>query len=368
MKWTSNAKLIYLKSTVSYFPTHAARAQSSIAPFEFYGQDANSTQISKPRMPAPASPANDDAPRHQSGSAQDELSPVPGSGIPNMTPPDSCPSRSQRLVHTSNKQSKKLILSQNKGQTRDSIFTQRAPRLPRRALQESSFNIQRTRHMSVPAQMFSQRKLVSTGLTPSPPTRAIISGALQGSSGPSTLNEVTEKRLTEIVEKAVRKAMPAHPVPSTAEPAAQAVPASASQGAPTAAQGNPPVTAEGLAAQVDRPATAAQGNQQAAATGPAARRPRKKKELTVAEQAERALAYPEFSADVPVPERLSDNNIIGVGKLSNPYKRHKAAPYTFRYSGRLRPQYEYLLDRREGDGLPYWTRLEERRLSRSRLP
>lgn len=69
----------------------------------------------------------------------------------------------------------------------------------------------------------------------------------------------------------------------------------------------------------------------------------------------RRAKRPMLSDNVPEHERLSDDEIVEVGKVINGYERHKAAPYAFGVGGRLKAQYKYLLDLHGVDGLPVWT-------------
>lgn len=89
--------------------------------------------------------------------------------------------------------------------------------------------------------------------------------------------------------------------------------------------------------------------------------PMKRKRPSAAERREK---QPELSSDVPVHLRKSDKQIIKIGReIANAYKRHKSAPEAFGYSGLLRTEKDYLLEKVE-NGARVWTAKQIRRLTR----
>ena len=68
--------------------------------------------------------------------------------------------------------------------------------------------------------------------------------------------------------------------------------------------------------------------------------PHKPKSKSIAQQ---KLEKPELSADVPVDQRLPEADIIDLGRRKLAYTRHESAPYAFNYRGKLRKEYKHLL-------------------------
>ena len=75
---------------------------------------------------------------------------------------------------------------------------------------------------------------------------------------------------------------------------------------------------------------------------------------------ERKAEEPEFSKNVPEEDRLPDEVLIKIGKIVNGYQRHRRAPYTFSHNGRLRSEYQRLVNHRSEDC--QWTAKEIFRL------
>ena len=88
--------------------------------------------------------------------------------------------------------------------------------------------------------------------------------------------------------------------------------------------------------------------------------PRKKKKASVAE---RQLRQPVLDRNVPPELRLPDEELFEIGRRPNHYERHKGAPYTFSWHGRLYAEYKHLLDRRD-NGEPVWIDAEIKRVKR----
>ena len=87
----------------------------------------------------------------------------------------------------------------------------------------------------------------------------------------------------------------------------------------------------------------------------------RRKKPTIAEQKQRK---PEYSSDIPARGRVSDNDLIRIGKIRSSYGRHSAAPYAFSWHGRLRAAFKFLLTRQNADGSPAWTAHEIARIRR----
>ena len=71
-------------------------------------------------------------------------------------------------------------------------------------------------------------------------------------------------------------------------------------------------------------------------------------------KAERQLRQPALDRNVPVHLRLTDDEIIEVGRIVNHYERHVKAQQAFSWHGRLYSDYKHLITRHH-DGRPVWT-------------
>ncbi len=71
------------------------------------------------------------------------------------------------------------------------------------------------------------------------------------------------------------------------------------------------------------------------------------------------LRLPPLPRAVPHASRVSDAELIEIGKRVNGYERHRGAPYAFSWRGRLYAEYNYLLDRVDG-----WNYTEKSRVKR----
>ena len=80
-------------------------------------------------------------------------------------------------------------------------------------------------------------------------------------------------------------------------------------------------------------------------------RPPKRRTKSVAE---RVLVQPRLASDIPPQGALPESEIIRIGKLINPYERHRAAPYAFSYHGRVYKPWAYLAHKRGEDGELVW--------------
>ena len=103
------------------------------------------------------------------------------------------------------------------------------------------------------------------------------------------------------------------------------------------------------------PSAAAQGESR---TEPPAGRKRKKPS-----PAERQITKPKISRDVPEHNRLSDGDIIKIGRIKNSYERHRKAPQAFSWGGRLYREYKHLVVRTV-NGVPVWTAAQIMRLTK----
>lgn len=79
--------------------------------------------------------------------------------------------------------------------------------------------------------------------------------------------------------------------------------------------------------------------------------------------AERKLRLPELDHYVPMELRLPDENLIEIGRIVNGYERHKRAHYCFSWRGGLRAGYTRLLAP-SNDDRPVWTAEEINRVRR----
>ena len=194
-----------------------------------------------------------------------------------------------------------------------------------------SSNSHRHRHQSVPVNMLSSNAIVHEPhrLLPSAPQR-----------NDNALKEISDNAIRDMgrkidsIEQTLRQLLPAPAPPQVA--AVQ--PAQAPTAAPTAA-----ATAQG----------GGDGAEQ-----PPARKKRKKPS-----HAERQLKNPKLDRNVPPHLRLSDEQIIEVGRSPVPYERHSGAPQAFNWRGHLYADHKYLLGRGV-NGVSAWTEEELRRVTR----
>lgn len=196
-----------------------------------------------------------------------------------------------------------------------------------------SFNNQRHRHQSVPVDLRSRNAIAHERhpLPPSAPQR--IDNALQEISDNIAIRDMGRK--IDSIEQTLRQLLPAPALPrGTTVQSAQA---------PTAA---PIATAT------------AQGGGDDGAQQPPARRKRKRPSC-----AERQLKKPKLDRNVPPHLRLSDEQIIEVGRRADSYERHRGAPQAFNWSGHLYAEYKRLLGPGV-NGVSAWTDDEIRRVTR----
>ena len=194
----------------------------------------------------------------------------------------------------------------------------------------NSFNAKRQRHRSVPANLPSRKPTVDElSLSPLPePQRR--EGVLQEIYNHALLQNMnkTLAPIKKCLKDLTDRLLP--PPPAQTAPAA---PASAP----------PPAAIPNAAPQPG-------GNNAELPNG----RKRHRKPV-----AERKRNLPELSRDVPAHLRLPDADLVAIGRKSNHYERHAAAPYAFTWRGRLLAEYDYLL-RWGGDG---WTAKEIKRVT-----
>ncbi|KAL9004671.1 MAG: hypothetical protein Q9188_002531 [Gyalolechia gomerana] len=72
---------------------------------------------------------------------------------------------------------------------------------------------------------------------------------------------------------------------------------------------------------------------------------------------ERQLLKPKLERNVPHSQRASDEELIRIGRYEKPYIRHDAAPYAFRYDGKLYAEYHYLGNKTDTSGERWSDRL-----------
>lgn len=77
------------------------------------------------------------------------------------------------------------------------------------------------------------------------------------------------------------------------------------------------------------------------------------------------MQYPALSQNVGGSQRLGPSELISIGRINWPYKRHFKAPYAFTRTGCLRARYKHLLSYLDQSGEP-WTDHEKKELRRSR--
>lgn len=123
-------------------------------------------------------------------------------------------------------------------------------------------------------------------------------------------------------------------------------------GAPTQQAADPPLSVANNA-----PANNGQGS-----AGPTnTTQPKKpKRKLTAAE---RKLQKPPKDPNVPINDRISDEELVKIGRLYWAYTRHCMAPYAFVYTkGKLSLDYYHLAEKRDQDDNYVWDDKVIRRL------
>lgn len=347
------------------------RAQSSISPPEFYGNEGSSRPyanagISSRYVPdverSPPTSRNSHStsnpvqvPRHaMNGYSPKRSRPVRdrgGTGTKHAGPPVGQPSNppvvKSSLSHLTPPNSSPLgqrcrvgILGHHARNDsppgQESVGVKQVPKVVPKASSgldgpQMSFNTQRQRHQSVPANLFSKKITVGerNTLHPSEPQRH--DNSLQEISNNTTVLRTLARKL-ESMEKILER-IPATP-PTQVAPVQ---PAPAPAPAPTVTITTP---------DADR-----------AEQGPA--RPMRKKPS----RAERQRKNPKLSRDVPAHLRLPDEDIIAIGRCVNHYERHRQAPYAFSWNGTLYADYKRLLVKTV-DGRPVWTADQINRLRR----
>ena len=201
--------------------------------------------------------------------------------------------------------------------------------LPKASKQrQRGFKKKRHRHQSVPANLPSRKPTVdepSSSPFPKPQRRE---GVLQEIYNNAVLQNMNQSLAP--IKKCLKDLTDRFLPPPPAQTAAVAqTPAPAAAAIPSAAPGS--------------------------SNNPELHRARKRKRKSVAE---RKRDLPELSRDVPAHLRLPDADLIAIGRKSNHYERHSAAPYAFTWRGHLLAEYTYLL-RWGGHG---WTAEEIKRV------
>lgn len=339
---------------------HSGRAQSSISPPDFYGYGqsyrpptvsgslsrsspvSNKTLNTHPgsgRKASPKDAANEFVPPKTlllCDKAKDITLPTArpvgqhrNPAIVDDTSGSSLPSRSSSLGKTRRADIPSIRIFDDPTDEENVVvrrFSRGSPEASSgRAEPQVSFSAQRVRHQSVPINLGSRKRIVNER-DPSP--RVEQQGrdnALQDVSNNAILNM---NRKIASIEKVLLERLPAKPHAQNA---------------------------------AVRPATASI----ATAAAPGGSRPersqvRKKKKKSVAE---RKLRLPVLDRNVPMHLRLPDEDLIDIGRIVNHYERHKKAPYTFSWGGRLLVEYNRLLSRRN-NGVSAWTAEEINRVRR----
>ena len=80
--------------------------------------------------------------------------------------------------------------------------------------------------------------------------------------------------------------------------------------------------------------------------------------------AEREILHPRLPPNIPPEGPLPESEIIRIGKIINPYERHRAAPYAFSYWGRVYKRWKYLAQKRGDDGELVWDMAVVNRVNR----
>ncbi len=183
------------------------------------------------------------------------------------------------------------------------------------------FSAKRKRHQSLPPSLVGLTKPASRFVVTQPATRTLRDRALQELSTNTSLLSGMVEEIAKVVEEKLQKHLPQITTNSNIQ----------NNGLAPAPPPPPP------------PPTVPTN------THPARRR---RSKMTLEERKRR---YPEQSSDVPHHLRKPEAEIIQIGKFTNPYERHRAAPYAFGYWGTLRKEYRPLITRSNGRGGTVWT-------------
>lgn len=190
------------------------------------------------------------------------------------------------------------------------------------------FNIQRQRYQSVPTNLPSRN---TTGNKPEHlplSTSQKSNNALQEITGNALLRNLVRKLVVEEFQAARTPPQIAAVQPAQAAPTATATAPGGGDGTePPPPPPPPPVS-------------------------------RKRKRPSRAEQ---QLRKPKLDRNVPPHARLSDEQIIEVGRRTVPYERHSGAPQAFNWSGHLYADHKYLIGLMV-DGVLAWTEDEIHRV------
>ncbi len=343
--------------------TNLRRAQSSIAPWDFYGNptDAGSSSSSE-------SEVRRVTPSLESRSISRPVS-QPTGVISKGSPSKSLPMRDRRKNATClataparRCPSPSVVINSSQSLTRPipSPLAQRRsvlhtsdsapcgqenvgarpvsksplPEAPSRLNQSLiSFSAQRRRHQSAPVDMHRRDNTVNQPRPLPLPAQQKHDNALREISSNATLQDLnrTIASLRDLIER-----FPAAPQIQIA--AAQPVPAPAPAPVPVPGPNAP------------------NGNQ----GGQPPARGERRKRPSVAEQ---KLTKPELDRNVPMHLRLDDDGIVRIGRIADGYERHKGAPYAFNWYGYLYRDYDHLLVMTV-DGATVWTAKQIRRLQR----
>lgn len=255
-----------------------------------------------------------------------ELHSTPATAGNSPTPPDSSVLGKRHRADVPRSQ-----ISENSPQAEESVGARRNFEGPPEASSgrpepPASFNARRARHQSAPVDLSRRTNTVNEHASLSQPEQSRHEHHLREISNKFSPNDVQllNRKLDSVLERLSATATPVHSGPVQAATA------------PTA------VTADGHENRAQQ------------------RNVTKRKRPSAAEWREK---HPEFSSNVPVNLRKTEEQIIAIGRYISPYERHKNAPEAFKYKGGFRAEYEHLLDRTE-NGVLIWSRLERRRLNK----
>ena len=343
--------------------TSRGRAQSSIAPQTFYGHQLNFRQLPGHCSPPRSAPTTSET----ISSKNDSLALLPMSAniLGKLTPPNSLPlgtkekgnvdppnheageipgetssSSTTKTCRTTSIASSPLGTKQQQPETGDLSASDdpfsdnegqsleegsKACEDPQdRPLTRSHVDIQRKRHQSLPADLARKKSAASNERVSSSYVQTPQVRALQALSFDAGLPGSVRKEIVHLVKETVDKHLPR-------------------LGGTPADQANIPTT-------------------RTIASNRAAKQPSRKRGKKSTR--ERQKRYPKLSRDVPLAERKPDEAIIEIGKIINPYGRHKQAPYVFSWHGRLYAEYLYLLEYPNADSPPAWNLKQISRMRR----
>ena len=322
-------------STNSQKDSNLWRAQSSIPPREFYGDASRHqpksvtvgslqgvSQVDKEAAPAIIIPTPARAPKDVSNFTSPRAPPSRDTSRKATNPatgPNSSPLGKKSKVDMTNHLSTlddSPSENENFGAKRKSKPLQEAPSIPNQP--QSSFDAQRQRCQSVPVNTVSLSGASNEQMPPALP-------ALRQHRNQVSNNVICQR--LDAFEKVLEERLPA------------SSPAQNADNQPPTAPAPAPASAPDVPVQDGNTA-----------------------EQPTSDKRKRRREGPGITYHVPMDLRLSDEELIKIGRNTSGYGRHEGAHYAFNKRGRLTSEYDHLLKWQGSTSVPDWTAKEIRRV------